>query len=199
MRFYEPAAGQILLDGIDICELDSRWLRSQIGVVPQQTFLFAGSIDENLRLGAPGATEEEIGKALRMAHAENFTAEFRERNVPVMGERGAKLSGGQMQRVAIARALIREPAILLLDEATSALDAASETAVTEALQEVMETRTTLFIAHRLTTAARATKILLLKRGQVVETGSHKELIEKDGEYAALFQLFTAGVLEDGIG
>ena len=199
LRFYEPAAGQILLDGIDICELDSRWLRSQIGVVPQQTFLFAGSIDENLRLGAPGATEEEIGKALRMAHAENFTAEFRERNVPVMGERGAKLSGGQMQRVAIARALIREPAILLLDEATSALDAASETAVTEALQEVMETRTTLFIAHRLTTAARATKILLLKRGQVVETGSHKELIEKDGEYAALFQLFTAGVLEDGIG
>ncbi len=199
LRFYEPLSGQILLDGVDICELDSRWLRSQIGVVPQQTFLFAGSIDENLRLGAPEATEEQIGKALRMAHAENFTAEFRERNVPVMGERGARLSGGQMQRVAIARALIREPAILLLDEATSALDAASETAVTEALQEVMETRTTLFIAHRLTTAARATKILLLKRGQVVETGSHKDLIEKDGEYAALFQLFTAGVLEDGIG
>ena len=196
LRFYEPLSGQILLDGVDICELDSRWLRSQIGVVPQQTFLFAGSIDENLRLGAPEATEEQIGKALRMAHAENFTAEFRERNVPVMGERGARLSGGQMQRVAIARALIREPAILLLDEATSALDAASETAVTEALQEVMETRTTLFIAHRLTTAARATKILLLKRGQVVETGSHKDLIEKDGEYAALFQLFTAGVLED---
>lgn len=199
LRFYEPLEGQILLDGVDVKDLDSRWLRSQIGVVPQQTFLFAGSIDENLRLGAPDATEEQIGRALRMAHAENFTQEFRERNVPVMGERGAKLSGGQMQRVAIARALIREPAILLLDEATSALDAASETAVTEALQEVMETRTTLFIAHRLTTAARATKILLLKRGQVVETGSHKDLIEKDGEYAALFQLFTAGVLEDGIG
>ena len=199
LRFYEPLDGQILLDGVDICELDSRWLRSQIGVVPQQTFLFAGSIDENLRLGAPEATEEQIGKALRMAHAENFTAEFRERNVPVMGERGAKLSGGQMQRVAIARALIREPAILLLDEATSALDAASETAVTEALQEVMETRTTLFIAHRLTTAARASKILLLKRGQVVEIGSHRELIDKDGEYAALFRLFSAGVLEDGIG
>ena len=192
LRFYEPSEGQILFDGIDIRDLDAGWLRAQIGVVPQQTFLFAGSIDENLRLGAPEATEEQIGKALRMAHAENFTAEFRERNVPVMGERGAKLSGGQMQRVAIARALIREPAILLLDEATSALDAASETAVTEALQEVMETRTTLFIAHRLTTAARATKILLLKRGQVVETGSHRELIDKDEEYAALWRLFNGG-------
>ena len=192
LRFYEPTEGQILFDGIDIRDLDAGWLRAQIGVVPQQTFLFAGSIDENLRLGAPEATEEQIGKALRMAHAENFTAEFRERNVPVMGERGAKLSGGQMQRVAIARALIREPAILLLDEATSALDAASETAVTEALQEVMETRTTLFIAHRLTTAARATKILLLKRGQVVETGSHRELIDKDEEYAALWRLFNGG-------
>jgi subfamily B ATP-binding cassette protein MsbA len=192
LRFYEPTEGEILLDGIDIKDLDSRWLRSQIGVVPQQTFLFAGSIDENLQLGSPDATEEQIGKALRMAHAENFTAEFRERNVPVMGERGAKLSGGQMQRVAIARALIREPAILLLDEATSALDAASETAVTEALQEVMETRTTLFIAHRLTTAARATKILLLKRGQVAEIGSHRELVEKNGEYAALWRLFNGG-------
>lgn len=196
LRFYEPSDGKITVDGVDIQELDVKWLRSQIGVVPQQTFLFAGSIDENLQLGAPDATEEQIGKALRMAHAENFTQEFRERNVPVMGERGARLSGGQMQRVAIARALIREPAILLLDEATSALDAASEQAVTEALQEVMETRTTLFIAHRLTTAARATKILLLKKGQVVETGSHKDLIEKNGEYAALFRLFNAGFGDD---
>ena len=196
LRFYEPSDGKITVDGVDIKDLDVKWLRSQIGVVPQQTFLFAGSIDENLQLGAPNATEEQIGKALRMAHAENFTQEFRERNVPVMGERGARLSGGQMQRVAIARALIREPAILLLDEATSALDAASEQAVTEALQEVMETRTTLFIAHRLTTAARASKILLLKRGQVVETGSHKELIEKDGEYAALFRVFNAGFGDD---
>ncbi|MEI7985253.1 MAG: ABC transporter ATP-binding protein [Armatimonadota bacterium] len=196
LRFYEPSDGKITVDDVDIKDLDVKWLRSQIGVVPQQTFLFAGSIDENLQLGAPNATEEEIGKALRMAHAENFTQEFRERNVPVMGERGARLSGGQMQRVAIARALIREPAILLLDEATSALDAASEQAVTEALQEVMETRTTLFIAHRLTTAARASKILLLKRGQVVETGSHKELIEKDGEYAALFRVFNAGFGDD---
>ena len=198
LRFYEPSEGQILLDGVEIGELDTKWLRSRIGVVPQQTFLFAGGIDDNLRLGAPDATEEQIGKALRMAHAENFTTEFRERNTPVLGERGVKLSGGQMQRVAIARALIREPEILLLDEATSALDAESERAVTEAMQEVMETRTTLFIAHRLTTAARATKILLLNRGKVIETGSHQELIKKDGEYAALFRVFSGG-LDGGLG
>lgn len=198
LRFYEPLDGRILLDGVDIKELDAKWLRSNIGVVPQQTFLFAGSIDENLQLGSPDATEEEIGKALRLAHAENFTTEFRERNVPVLGERGARLSGGQMQRIAIARALIKEPSILLLDEATSALDAASEKAVTEALQEVMVNRTTLFIAHRLTTAARADSILLLKRGQVVEQGSHRELVAKDGEYAALFRLFNSGVLQDDL-
>ncbi|MBI1334970.1 MAG: ATP-binding cassette domain-containing protein [Armatimonadetes bacterium] len=199
LRFYEPSSGDIFVDGVNLRDLDVAWLRNQVGVVPQQTFLFAGSIDDNLRLGAPDATEEQIGKALRMAHAENFTAEFRERNLPVLGERGVKLSGGQMQRVAIARALIREPSILLLDEATSALDAASEQAVTEALQEVMETRTTLFIAHRLTTAARATRILLLKKGEVVEIGSHRELVDHDGEYAALFRLFSAGVLEDSLG
>ncbi|MBS1700998.1 MAG: ABC transporter ATP-binding protein [Armatimonadetes bacterium] len=199
LRFYEPSSGDIFVDGVNLRDLDVAWLRNQVGVVPQQTFLFAGSIDDNLRLGAPEATEEQIGKALRMAHAENFTAEFRERNLPVLGERGVKLSGGQMQRVAIARALIREPSILLLDEATSALDAASEQAVTEALQEVMETRTTLFIAHRLTTAARATRILLLKKGEVVEIGSHRELVDHDGEYAALFRLFSAGVLEDSLG
>lgn len=198
LRFYEPLDGRILLDGVDIKELDAKWLRSKIGVVPQQTFLFAGSIDENLQLGSPDATQEEIGKALRLAHAENFTTEFRERNVPVLGERGARLSGGQMQRIAIARALIKEPAILLLDEATSALDAASEKAVTEALQEVMQSRSTLFIAHRLTTAARADSILLLMRGQVVEQGSHRELIAKNGEYAALFRLFSSGVLRDDL-
>jgi ATP-binding cassette, subfamily B, bacterial MsbA len=199
LRFYEPTSGNIFLDGVDIRNLDVLWLRHQIGVVPQQIFLFAGGIDDNVKLGAPEATREEIDNALEMAHALEFSQEFRERNMPVLGERGVRLSGGQMQRIAIARALVRQPAILLLDEATSALDAASETAVTEALQEVMETRSTLFIAHRLTTAARATNILLLKRGQVIEQGSHRELLEKNGEYAALFRLFSSGVINDDLG
>lgn len=195
-RFYEPTSGQILIDGVDLKHLDVSWLRSQIGVVPQHTFLFAGGIDENLRLGTPEATEEQLTKALQMAHALDFSKEFRDRNVPVLGERGVRLSGGQMQRIAIARALVRDPAILLLDEATSALDAASEKAVTEALAEVMETRTTMFIAHRLTTAARADSILLLKRGEVVEQGSHRDLMEQGGEYAALFRVFSSGFLGD---
>ncbi len=195
-RFYEPTSGQILIDGVDLKHLDVSWLRSQIGVVPQHTFLFAGGIDENLRLGTPEATEEQLTNALQMAHALDFSKEFRDRNVPVLGERGVRLSGGQMQRIAIARALVRDPAILLLDEATSALDAASEKAVTEALAEVMETRTTMFIAHRLTTAARADSILLLKRGEVVEQGSHRDLMEQGGEYAALFRVFSSGFLGD---
>ena len=198
-RFYEPTSGAIFLDGTDIKNLDVNWLRSQIGVVPQHTFLFAGGIDENLRLGTPDATDEQLTKALQMAHAEDFSKEFRDRNVPVLGERGVRLSGGQMQRIAIARALVRDPSILLLDEATSALDAESEKAVTAALQEVMETRTTMFIAHRLTTAARADSILFLKRGEVIEQGSHTELMVKNGQYSLLFKAFSDGLLEDNLG
>ena len=198
-RFYEPTSGSIFLDGNDIKHLDVNWLRSQIGVVPQQTFLFAGGIDENLRLGTPDASDEQLTKALQMAHAEDFSREFRDRNVPVLGERGVRLSGGQMQRIAIARALVRDPSILLLDEATSALDAESEKAVTAALQEVMETRTTMFIAHRLTTAARADSILFLKRGEVIEQGSHIELMAKGGQYSLLFKAFSDGLLEDNLG
>jgi len=195
LRFYEPTSGQVLFDGVDVKELDVFWLRRHIGVVPQQTFLFAGSIEDNVRLGSPDATEDDLKLALKQAHAEEFVREMGQRDTPVLGERGVKLSGGQMQRVAIARALVRQPTILLLDEATSALDATSEKAVTEALDEVMKQRTTLFIAHRLTTAARADRILVLSRGMVIEEGSHAALMDSNGAYAGLFRAFSGGILQ----
>lgn len=195
MRFYDPGEGRILFDGVDLRELDVRWLRSQIGVVPQQTFLFADTIEENVRIGDPDATDEEVKEALQQANAHEFAQEMCHRTSAELGERGIRLSGGQMQRVAIARALVRKPTVLLLDEATSALDATSEKAVTEALSDIMTTRTTLFIAHRLTTAARADKILVLTRGQVVEYGSHSDLLAANGTYAGLFRAFSSGVLE----
>jgi subfamily B ATP-binding cassette protein MsbA len=195
LRFYDPTSGRILFDGTDLRDLDVRWLRSQIGVVPQQTFLFANTIEENVRLGTPDATDGEVQEALRQANAEEFAQEMCTRSSAELGERGVRLSGGQMQRVAIARALVRKPTVLLLDEATSALDATSEKAVTEALSEIMTTRTTLFIAHRLTTAARADRILVLTRGQVAEIGSHAELLAANGTYALLFEAFSGGVLE----
>lgn len=195
LRFYEPTEGRILFDGVDLRDISISWLRSQIGVVPQQTFLFAGSIEDNLRLGNEDATDDEVKVALRAAHAEEFSNEMALRETSTLGERGIRLSGGQMQRIAIARALIRRPKVLLLDEATSALDATSERAVTEALDEIMKQRTTLFIAHRLTTAARADKVLVLARGEVVEQGSHTELMALNGQYAALFRVFSGGILE----
>ena len=194
LRFYDPTAGRVLFDGVDVRDLNLAWYRAQIGVVPQQTFLFAGSVAENVRLGKPDASDAEIAAAGRMAHAEEFVAALPGGYATHLGEGGAGLSGGQRQRVAIARALVREPALLLLDEATSALDAESERAVTEALDEVMRTRTTLFIAHRLTTAARADRILVMARGEAVECGAHAELLARGGAYAGLFKAFSGGVL-----
>ncbi len=195
LRFYDPTEGSITFDGVDLRELRVDWLRSQIGVVPQHTFLFAGSVADNIRMGAPDATYDEVAEAGAMAHAEDFVSRLPNRYNAELGELGAGLSGGERQRIAIARALVRKPTMLLLDEATSALDATSEKAVTAALEEVMHSRTTLFIAHRLTTAARADRILYLRQGQVVESGSHKELMEGQGEYAALFRVFSNGLLE----
>lgn len=198
LRFYDPTEGQILFDDVDIREVQVSWLRSQIGVVPQQTFLFAGSIADNIRLGAPQATDEEVSEAARMAHAESFIGNMPRQYETELGERGVRVSGGEMQRIAIARALVRKPKMLLLDEATSSLDAHSEKAVQEALEEVMRGRTTLFIAHRLTSAARADRILMLRRGEVLEQGTHRELNEKDGPYAAMYRAFSSGVMDEPV-
>lgn len=196
LRFYEPSSGRILLDGVPISELDPNWLRLQIGVVPQQTFLFAGTIRENILLGKADAGDEDLEAAAAAAHADVFIDPLPLRYDSEIGEAGVGLSGGERQRVAIARAIIRKPKLLLLDEATSALDAVSEKHVQEALDEIMRQRTTLFIAHRLTTAARANRILVLRRGRVVECGSHKELMKADGAYAGMYRAFSGGLLDE---
>jgi ATP-binding cassette, subfamily B, bacterial MsbA len=198
LRFYDPSGGQILFDGVDIRDLDVNWLRNQIGVVPQQTFLFAGTISENIEMGNPSATPEEIKEAAIAAHADEFISEISTGYETPIHERGIRLSGGQMQRVAIARALVRKPKLLLLDEATSALDANAEQIVQKALNEIMQERTTLFIAHRLTTAARADHIVMLSHGQIIEQGSHKDLLAANGAYAGMFRAFNSGVLNETI-
>lgn len=199
LRFYDPTEGTITFDGVDIRELDIRWLREQMAVVPQLNFLFAGTLAENLRLGNPNATDADLVHAAHVAHANTFIDPLPNRFDSVVGERGVGLSGGEMQRISIARAIVRDPVLLLLDEATSALDAHSEKAVQEALEDVMKRRTTLFIAHRLTTAARADRILVLRKGEVVEVGSHRELLESGGVYSSMFQAFSSGMLEEQIG
>lgn len=199
LRFYAPTAGQILVDGVDLTTLDPGWMRNQIGVVPQQTFLFAGTIADNIRLGAADASDAEVAEAAQTANVDVFAERLPARYATPLGEQGAGLSGGERQRVAIARAVIRKPRILLLDEATSALDAESEKTVQEALEKVMQGRTTLFIAHRLTSAARADKILMLRRGQTLECGTHRELMDRGGAYAQMYAAFSSGLTDGEVG
>ncbi|MDI9634771.1 ABC transporter ATP-binding protein [Kamptonema cortianum] len=198
LRFYDPTDGRITFDGTDYRDLRIAWLREQFGVVPQQTFLFAGTIEANLKLGRPEATPELLDFACQQANAKTFIDAIPEGMQTQLGERGVRLSGGELQRLAIARALVAEPKVLILDEATSNLDAVSERLVTDALEKVMSERTTLFIAHRLSTAARATKILVLRKGEVLESGSHDELMKAKGAYAGMYQAFSSGVLDDAV-
>jgi len=198
LQFYEPTKGRVLLDGVDIRDLSAKWLRGQIGVVPQNTFLFAGSVSDNLRLSDPDATQAAIDEALRIAHADGFVEQMPHGVLSEIGERGVRLSGGEAQRIAIARAVVRSPKVLLLDEATSNLDPLSERAVQEAIEDVMKSRTTLFIAHRLSTAARAHRILVLRQGEVLEIGTHQELIQKNGAYAGMYHAFSSGALDDSL-
>ena len=186
-RLYDPTTGRVLLDGHDLRELDPGWHRGQMGVVAQEPVLFSTTVEENVRYGRPGATHEQVVEACRWAHAHEFVAAFPEGYGTRVGERGQQLSGGQRQRLAIARAILRDPRILLLDEATSALDAESEGLVRDALARLMRGRTTLVIAHRLSTVAGADRVVVVDGGQVVEVGSHAELLRGAGLYRRLVE------------
>ncbi len=185
-RFYDATEGSISLDGQDIREFKLEQLRKHIGIVPQETQLFSGSIAENIRYGRPNASDEEVQDAARAANAHTFILEFPNAYETVVGERGVKLSGGQRQRIAIARALLKNPRILILDEATSSLDSESEALVQEALDYLMKGRTTFVIAHRLSTIRNADRILVLDHGTLVEQGSHAELMTHSGLYKSLY-------------
>ncbi|GAA0153006.1 ATP-binding cassette [Lithospermum erythrorhizon] len=188
-RFYEPISGHILLDGIDIKELDVKWLRQQIGLVNQEPALFATTIRENILYGKDDATFEEVSRSAKLSEALSFINNLPDRFDTQVGERGVQLSGGQKQRIAISRAIVKNPSILLLDEATSALDAESEKSVQEALDRVMVGRTTVVVAHRLSTVRNADIIAVVQNGMIVETGSHEDLISRPGSaYASLVQL-----------
>jgi ABC-type polar amino acid transport system ATPase subunit len=188
LRFYDPQEGIITLDGVDIRALDLHTLRNAIGIVPQDTVVFSANAMENIRYGRPDATDDEVITAATLAAAHEFIERLPEGYQSFLGERGVRLSGGQRQRIAIARALLKNPPLLLLDEATSALDAESERLVQGALEVAMLGRTTLVIAHRLATVKRATRIIVMEHGCIVETGTHASLVAQGGLYASLAAL-----------
>jgi ATP-binding cassette subfamily B protein len=188
LRFYDTASGRILIDGIDVAEVEPNEVRAHVGIVPQETMIFGSSAAENIRFGKPDATMEEIKDAARAASAHEFIEQLPQGYDTFLGEKGARLSGGQKQRIAIARAVLKDPSILLLDEATSSLDAQSERLVQDALEVLQQDRTTIVIAHRLSTVLKADRIVVMSEGRILDVGRHAELIDREPFYARMVQL-----------
>lgn len=185
-RFYDVTGGSIRVDGQDVREITQASLRAIIGIVPQDTVLFNDTIGYNIRYGKPGASEEQVKRAARLANIDAFVESLPEGFATPVGERGLKLSGGEKQRVAIARTILKDPLVLLFDEATSSLDSHNEKEIQKSLAEISQDRTTLVIAHRLSTIVNADEILVLRAGEIVERGRHQELLERGGEYATMW-------------
>jgi len=187
-RFYDVDDGAILIDGQDIRQVTQQSLRAAIGIVPQDTVLFNDTIYYNIAYGRPGASREDVLRAAQSAHLHHFIESLPQGYDSMVGERGLKLSGGEKQRVAIARALLKDPALLIFDEATSALDSKSERAIQDELHTIARDRTTLVIAHRLSTVVDAEQILVMDKGRIIERGSHRELLALKGTYAQMWAL-----------
>jgi len=185
-RFYDPNEGRILIDGVDLRNLQLKSYRRHVGIVPQEPFLFSGTIQDNICYGKGWATADEVEEAASQANALEFINELPEGMETQVGERGSALSGGQRQRISIARALLKDPDILILDEATSSLDTKSEQLVQQALDRLMQGRTVFVIAHRLSTIQNADKIVVLNQGRIVEIGDHETLMAKGALYASLY-------------
>jgi len=187
-RFYDVASGAVLVDGHDIRSVTTDSLRKQIGIVLQESVLFSGTLEDNIKYGRPGATREQVLDAATAANAHEFIVKLPDGYATVVGERGSKLSGGQRQRIAIARAILKDPRILIFDEATSALDTQSERLIQQAMERLMKSRTSFIIAHRLSTIQNADIILVMEQGRLAEMGTHAELLSKDGLYSRLHAL-----------
>ena len=187
-RFYEPQEGAILIDGHDARQVNLKSLREQIGVVLQDPFLFNGTVADNIAYGHPESSLEQIVAAAKAANAHDFIMNMADGYDTLVGERGTRVSGGERQRLSIARAILRDPRILILDEATSNVDTETESQIQEALERLIQGRTTFAIAHRLSTLKNSHRLLILDKGKLAEIGTHDELIEQDGIYAKLCRM-----------